>query len=310
MCSLLFVFLNVVMKWNDLIKNRNDKLWLVLRTKVFEEKIAGAFVYFRENGIEPILIKGWSVAIEYPEKHQRYFGDIDLCVPPALFEKASRLLLTDHGKTFKVDLHSGLRHLDTLEWDDLFGNTISKELEGVQIRILRAEDHLRVLCVHWLTDGGANKNRLLDIYYLIINHQGSFDWYRALEVVSRVRREWIVKTIGLLEKYYGLDISDFSFADEARELPGWFLKTMEAEWRDEVKLEPIHTTLSNAKAFFKQLKKRFPPNPIQATIDMEGSLDDSSRIYYQIGSVILRTIPSIRRIFETMLSFLRAKNNL
>jgi len=295
------------MSSSNLSESKNDKLWFILRLKVFEEKITGAFQYFRENGIEPILIKGWAASIEYPEKYERYFGDIDLCVAPEFFEKASELLLTETGRKFKVDLHCGLRHLDTICWEDLFENSVLKELDGVKIRILRPEDHFRVLTVHWLTDGGAVKERLLDLYYLLINHQKDFDWHRCLQTVSNVRRNWIIKMIGLLEKYCGLEISSLPFASESRDLPDWFIKTMESEWTDEIKLVPIHTTLLNARDFINQLRKRFPPNPIQSTIDMEGKIDNSSRVYYQIGSVFLRFKPSISRIFVTAKSHIFKK---
>ena len=33
----------------------------------------------------------------------------------------------------------------------------------------------------------------------------------------------------------------------------------------------------------KQIKKRIPPNPIQATIEMEGSFDARTRVQYQLG---------------------------
>lgn len=281
-------------------EKEDEKRWLILRTKVYEEKIKSAFGLFRANNIEPILIKGWAAAGEYPEKYRRTFSDIDLCVAPEDYEKSLKLIEVGEDRKLNIDLHCGLRHLDTLEWDDLFENCVSKLLDDVEIRILRPEDHLRVLCVHWLNDGGAYRERLLDIYYLLENHSDSFDWNRCLGKISESRRQWIIKTIAVVHKYHELNLSGMPFAGELEFIPGWFTGTLEKEWASETRLIPIHTLLGNRQEFWKQVKKRFPPNAIQATIDMEGAFDDKPRIFYQIGSVLYRLKPSLARVFKAL----------
>src|SRR5689334_18491570 len=114
----------------------NEKRWLILRTRVYEENIKAAFRMFRTSGIEPVLIKGWAAAREYPEKHRRIFGDTDLCVAPEAFEKASQIISSEEGKRLNIDLHRGLRHLDTLDWDDLYNNSRTVLLDDTEIRIL------------------------------------------------------------------------------------------------------------------------------------------------------------------------------
>lgn len=289
-------------------EKEDEKRWLILRTKVFEEKIKTAFGLFRTNGIEPVLIKGWAAAKEYPEKYQRVFSDIDLCVAPQNYEKSLKIIAAEEVKVLNIDLHCGLRHLDTLEWEDLFENSVPEFVDETEIRILRPEDHLRVLCVHWLTDGGAYRERLLDIYYLLENHSKSFDWERCLGKISQGRRDWIIKTIAVVHKYYPFDVSGLPFVGEMDQIPGWFIKTMEREWASETKLLPIHSLLNNRRELWKQIKKRFPPNAITATIDMEGPFDDSRRGFYQVGSIILRLKPSVIRVFNALKLHLRSKN--
>jgi len=285
-------------------EKEDEKRWLILRTKVYEEKIKAAFGLFRASNIEPILIKGWAAAREYPEKYRRTFSDIDLCVPPEDYEKSLKLIESGEGQKLNVDLHCGLRHLDTLEWKDLFENSVPELLDDVKVRVLRPEDHLRVLCVHWLNDGGAYKERLLDIYYLLENHTDNFDWDRCFGKISKNRRDWIIKTIAVVQKYHKLDVSKMPFGGELELIPDWFTKTLEKEWASEIKLLPLHTLLGNGREFWKQVKKRFPPNAIQSTIDMEGPFDDAPRIYYQIGSVVYRLKPSIARIFKSIKIYL------
>ncbi len=286
-------------------EKEDEKRWLILRTKIYEEKIKAAFKLFRTNAIEPILIKGWAAAKEYPEKYQRIFSDIDLCVSPDDYERSLKIVAGQEAKALNIDLHCGLRHLDTLEWEDLFENSVSELLDDVEVRILRPEDHLRVLCVHWLNDGGAYKERLLDICYLLENHASSFDWNRCFGKISRNRREWIIKTIAVAHKYYDFDVSELPFAGETKSMPGWFTKTLEREWASETKLLPLHTLLLDRSELWKQIKKRFPPNAIEATIEMEGAFDDSWRGYYQIGSIFLRLKPSLIRVYTSLKIHLR-----
>lgn len=278
----------------------NVDRWLILRARIYEERLKSAFHLFRENGIEPILIKGWAIAKEYPQQHQRVFNDLDLCVSPGLFDKGQRLLALEDFRKLNIDLHCGLRHLDTLEWDDLFENSVLVELDDVQVRILRPEDHLRILCVHWLTDGGAYKERLLDIYHLLENNAGRFDWNRCLGKVSQVRQGWIGVTIGAIRKYYNLDVSGIPIGVKEKSLPRWFIRTLEKEWASNTKLKPIHTLLQSRRELWRQIKKRVPPNAVQATIDMEGEFDDAPRFYYQVGSVFLRLKPSVRRVYNSL----------
>ena len=199
-------------------------------------------------------------------------------------------------------LHKGLRHLDKVEWDDLFDNSILVNCGERKIRVLRPEDHLRVLCVHWLNDGGREKEKLWDIFYAVKNRPADFDWERCLEIVSQKRRKWIIYTIGLTHKYLKLPIDDLSFAEESKRLPRWLIKTVEKEWDNPVGFKYLQSCLGSRKEFFEQLGRRFPPNPIQATISMEGDFDNPTRILYQIGDSFERLTPSIRRVWNVLRS--------
>ena len=285
----------------------DDYRWYLLRTKHLEQLMIGSFEAFRAEGIEPVLIKGWAAARNYPDRKPRFFGDIDLAVSRADYERALALVERPGSGANGVDLHCELRHLDTLEWQKLFARSELIDLDTTQIRILAAEDHLRVLCVHWLTNGGESKERLWDIYYAVQNRPKSFDWSKCLDVVSENRRGWIIATIGLAHKYLGLDIGDLPFADEAKSLPGWLTRCVEKEWDRAIVMRPIHTALRDPKAFLQQVRKRFPPNPIQATVDCEGRFDDGTRVGYQIRDVFIRLVPSVKRVVPTMLENAGAK---
>ena len=279
--------------------------WYLLSRKKSEASIVEAFAGFRRAGIEPVLIKGWAAALNYPDDKPRFFGDIDLAVSAADFARASELVNSPDPEITGIDLHRELRHLDTVDWNISFANSQLVSIEDEPIRILSAEDHLRVMCVHWLTDGAESKDRLWDIYYAVENRPISFDWEKCLGVVEPHRRGWIIATIGLAHRYLGLKIDDLPFADEARVLPGWLTRCVERGWSNAEPQRPLHTSMKDARLFVRQLRKRVPPNPIQATIDCEAAFDDRSRAGYQLRDVFIRLKPSIPRIVSTVFKKLR-----
>lgn len=280
----------------------DEHKWNLLHKKTQEVQALRAFTAFREKGIEPILIKGLAAAQFYPEPGSRASIDMDFAVPANDFDSASAVAVSPATKGIGIDIHRELRHLDTVEWDDLFENSRLLLVEGSDIRVLRPEDHLRVLCVHWLNDGGAYKDRLWDIYYAVENRPPDFDWERCLNSVSKIRRRWIVCTLGLTRRYLDLNLDDTPIKDEANDLPKWLIRELEREWASDVRLREMGLLLHDRAALFAQIKKRLRPNAIQATIEMEGDFDAKTQVFYQIGGVLKRIMPSIRRTSRTMFS--------
>lgn len=274
--------------------NQNLSKWKILQQKVFENRICKSFALFRENGIEPILIKGWAAARNYPVPTERLYTDIDLAVSEKDFENAVELAA--HSNLF-VDLHKELRHLDTLDWKTLKENSrlITPKIYHCPIRILSAEDHLRVLCVHWLNDGGAHREKLWDVYYAVANRPADFDWQKCLDVVGRKRRTWIICAVKLAERYLGLDIDDTPIARSGYELPVWVRKTVENEWNSAVKLRPLRFSPLDFKELYEQFKIRIPPNPIQATIEMDREFDERTRRFIQLENIIWRIGNRLKR---------------
>jgi hypothetical protein len=271
----------------------------LLRKRVAEDLILIAFRGFRSVGVEPVLIKGWAAARNYPPSRPRFFGDIDLAVSAADFER-STMLIKSGSEIGGVDLHRELEHLDTVNWETLIANSQLVQLDGEDIRILCPEDHLRVMCVHWLTDGGERRERLWDIFYAVSNRPAGFDWSKCLDVVSERRRQWVITCIGIGHKYLNLDLSGIPFADEARNLPIWLTRCLEREWAKNLEIRPLHSQLRYPRELLRQIRKRIPPNPIQATINCEGDFKSRTRIGYQIRDIFSRLGPSIKRVSSTL----------
>ena len=297
LCYSFFVAMAISITENTLT---DAARWNLLQKKAQEVRAVRAFDLFRKHKIEPILIKGLSAGRFYPDDRPRMSIDMDLAVSAKDFDAASEIAASGDANGLAIDLHRELRHHDTAGWDDLFENSEILEFDTGSIRVLRPEDNLRVLCIHWLTDGGSNKDRLWDVFYSIQNRHTDFDWDRFLSVVSPNRRRWLICTVGLAHKYLGLDLTGTPVETDALDLPDWLTKTVEREWASKTKAIPLEVTLNDPKMFLTQAVKRLRPNPIWATVQMEGSFDAKTRVFYQIGNAVSRIIPSSKRITQTL----------
>lgn len=277
-------------------KVNDDVRWGIIKQKANEENVRRAFHLFRQHEIEPILIKGVAVARYYPSDELRDSVDIDLAVSSADYLKADALIRSPEAVGLAIDLHNELRHLDTLAWNELVKNSETFALGDSRIRVLSPEDHLRVICVHWLTDGGANRERLRDIYYMVANREANFDWDRCLNVVDKKRRRYVTCVLGAAGLFMDLDLTGTPAEGAASKMPPWMVRSIEAEWNSPTPFRPLFVETKSLGQFFSQLRKRFPPNPITATILRGGSLDARTRIFYQLGTILDRAIPSIKNL--------------
>ena len=283
--------------------------WNLLQLRRFEFQIVKAFEIFRSHRLDPILLKGWAAARNYPPERHRVFADIDLAVSRDDYARAFELTHSATLNTINIDIHCELRHLDTLSWQTLYERSETIPLDGTDIRVLSPEDHLRVLCAHWLTDGGQYRERLWDIYYAIVNRPKDFDWKKCLGSVTAIRRNWVLTTIAITQKYLELDVGELPIENELPPIPKWMDDCLAKEWSSEVRLRSLHTCLDDRKLFFQQIRKRIPPNPIQATIESEAFFDDSSRISMQVKSVLRRITPSVQRVGRSVLGKLWRRNS-
>ena len=203
----------------DSIQITDKFRWNLLQKKALERNASRAFALFREKGIEPVMIKGLAAGQYYPPTEPRVSVDLDLAVSESDFATADKLARSAAADGLAIDLHRELRHLDTVSWEDLVANSVLMPLDGAEIRIPRPEDHLRIVCLHWLTDGGRVKERLYDVYYAVSKRQPTFDLDRFFGVVSPTRQRWLECTLGLTAKYIGLDLTDTPAAGAEKRLP-------------------------------------------------------------------------------------------
>jgi hypothetical protein len=273
-----------------------DHRWNLLQLRANEARVAEAFRLFRNENIEPVLIKGWSAARLYPVEKPRVFVDTDLAVPPPPIDSPPPVASNAAAKNILVDLHRGLRHYDPRGWDAVFSETVLIECAGELVRVLDPEANLRMLSAHWLNDGGADRERLWDIYYAVKNVPDGFDWDRCVDGAGSERRSWVVYAIALAHEYFGLEIETLPFRDDVERLPQWIRTAVEKEWASNLRLRDLRLCLNDPSMLIAQIRKRLPPNPIQATIEMGASLDDSRQAYFQARTLLRRAVFSASKI--------------
>lgn len=284
----------------------DEAKWHQLSHAANEQRVAETFKRL-DSAFDVILVKGWSVSRFYDAGHYRNSTDIDLLFSPT----TGRENLEDvEGlpDSIAIDAHFGPRHLDTLSFQDLFDRSYTVDLNDIPIRVLADEDNLRITSVHWLIDGGVNREKLWDVYYLVKNRKADFDWVRCLESNGPIRKTWVLAAIATARDHLDLDVSGIPEEAQTFVLPTWYKDTVEKEWKRGVYTRHrLSTVLTRPKLLFEQLKRKLPPNPIAATIDTETPIDNRSRTPAQIKSLTKKMSPFARGLGQRITYSIRGK---
>ena len=257
-----------------------------LQSAINEERITGAFCLLRDAVIEPILIKGWSIARLYPHPTLRAYGDVDLLVSPADF-RAARELLNQAG-VWWVDLHSELSELEGRSVSELFARSHTLDLQQNKVRVLCPEDNLALLARHLFKHGAWRPLWLCDIGVLIESLPATFDWNLSFGSDKR-RAEWISSAILLAHELLGANIDKVPMEVRSKRVPEWLTDAVLKQWstlwhRDHLPIQPrplMANSLGGAKTFLREVRERWP-DPIVATFNLEGRVNNFPRLPYQV----------------------------
>jgi hypothetical protein len=266
----------------------------VLQSGIHEEKIIKVFKLLREASIEPILIKGWAAAALYPSPGLRPYGDIDLFVRPQQYETARELLAGPSVKDCWVDLHKHLSELDDRSIQELFDRARRLPLKQESVTILSAEDHLALLAVHMLKHGAWRPLWLCDIGGAIESLPTGFDWELCLGR-DRTRSSWIRVALSLAHRLLGARLDAVPEKALARQLPEWLLESVLQQWEQPFASNqppmshpvPMSTVWRRPRMLLDALRQRWP-NPILATVSVNGRFNNLPRLPYQIGNCLMR----------------------
>jgi putative nucleotidyltransferase-like protein len=257
--------------------------------------------WLRGAGIEPLLGKGWAVARLYPEPGLRPYGDFDLCVSPEQYEPALAALGQPDAPRASVDLHRGLSRprdgqafslLDDRRLEELYERSQLVPLGDVEVRVLGAEDHLRLLCLHMLSHGACRPLWLCDVGAALEARPADFDWDWLL-TGDRRRTAGVIAALGLAHQLLGARIDDTPVAERARALPGWLVPTVLRQWSTPFRQRsPLAALPRHPAGAWREIRHHWP-NGMEATVGIGAPFNNWPRLPFQLASVAVRAIQFI-----------------
>lgn len=266
----------------------------LLQSAIHEEKIAKVFQLLRASSIEPILVKGWAAAALYPERGLRPYGDIDLIVRLQHFDLAAEILSQPNAKDCWVDLHKSPSEIDDRPLEQLFTRSRRLLIKEEPVTVLSAEDHLALQAVHLLKHGAWRPLWLCDIGAAIESLPAGFDWDICLGKNLK-RSHWIKTAIGLAARLLGARVDSLPDEVQKTRLPDWLVQSVLSQWEQPFAINqpPMSHPMPMSRAFrrpgtlIEALRQRWP-NPILATISVNGEFNTLPRLPYQLGNYLMR----------------------
>ena len=234
-----------------------------------EHRLPRLIADLRREGLDPLLIKGWSLVSLYPKAGQRPVGDIDLCVPPDQFPAAQRWLQGHPDQAREVDLHAGVSDLPDRSWEEVWQRSGQVEVQGGTVRILCPEDQLRLLCLHFTRHGGWRPLWLCDIAAAAESMPALFEWDHFL-AGNDVSSSWVRGMLALAGELLQASVP-------ALPLPRWVLESVLGAWEapkvgdSHSRVDrPLGSYLTRPWGWWRAIGQRWP-NALEAAFKMQAS---------------------------------------
>lgn len=269
---------------------------LSLQSEIHEQKIEKVFRLLREASVDAVLGKGWAAAGLYPDRPLRPYGDIDICIRPEHYQAAQKVLDSPELNDCQIDVHRHFSELDERRVDDIFDRSQVEPLGAEMIRKLGPEDHLALLAIHLLKHGAWRPLWLCDIGAAVESLPPSFDWEICLGR-NKTRAGWIVASIGLAHRLLRADIDDLPREAQPGELPAWLVENVLKQWNNPFAINqppmrhpiPMAAQWKSPRGLFNALRERWP-DPILATVSVNGSFNRIPRFPYQMANWMSRMV--------------------
>ena len=284
---------------------RQAYLYQTLRAAIQEQEIEAVFTLLSRAGVEALLLKGWAAARLYPEQGLRPFGDVDVCVRPAQVEEARRALTAPEVEHVHIDLHRDFDESDERSFDALYARGETLKLGEARVRVLAAEDQLRLMCVHMLRHGAWRPLWLCDVGAAVESRAEGFDWSRVLEG-DRRRARWVACALLLARELLGAHLEGTPVAGEAQRLPRWLVPEVLKQWETPLPSmqapmryrAPMRKYVRRPRGLWRDLLNRWP-NPIEATVRVGGEFNEWPRWPFQLANCFARAGRFLARTGES-----------
>lgn len=258
-----------------------------LEAALHERRLKHVIAVMRSFGAEPVLVKGWAIARLHREPGLRPYCDLDLCVLPDHYAAARAALRSPETGGGTVDLHPGFGKFYERQADQIFARSQLVSLGNLEVRVLGPEDNLRFLSLHLLRHGAVRPLWLADIAVLLESRTNDFDWDRCLSG-SRRQADWVACAIGLAHHLLGADVRGIPVETRAAHLPSWLVSPVLKAWGTPCETpRQVASFLRHPISLSRELLRHWP-NPIEATMTVEGSFNEVPRLPYQLRHVLSR----------------------
>jgi Uncharacterised nucleotidyltransferase len=273
-----------------------------LQTAASERHMSAALDLLRQAGLDPILFKGWAIAGHYPHAGMRPLGDIDIYLPEEDWWVARVVLARNPELNVPLDLEHADFSAFGSHWNDLRARSRLLPLGHSEVRVLGPEDHLALLCVHFLRHGAWRPIWLCDIAVALETRPSDFDWTICLGP-DRLTADRIACALGLAHQLLGADVEGTPVAQRAKRLPKWLVPAVLKQWDHPYANEhppfsygePIATCLRRPWHLLPALVRRWP-GPIEATVSVNGPFNELPRFPFQLANVAGRTAAFLARL--------------
>jgi hypothetical protein len=258
-----------------------------------EQETLRVLTALQAAGIRPLLVKGWSVARQYPQPGLRPYTDVDLVVRAdqrtgavAVLERLSPLIVS-------VDLHEAVSHGRGRE--PMTRRLQPAALGSVEVDLLGPEDELRLLSLHLLDHGAERMIWLCDLALLLDLRRAQLDWDYLLHGDPK-DSDAVLCALALASRVLGVSLEGTPAESRAARLPAWAVDCVFEAWGNGYRPHGQLGGLPRSPGAILQAARERWPNPIAATAWMRAPYNHFPRGPIQLAEYLRRAVAMVRRL--------------
>ncbi len=262
-----------------------------LQAALHEKNLEHVLGHFNAVGLTPIVFKGWAMARLYAKPGLRPYGDVDVLVD-ASEEAQARALLASLPSELHSFVDLDMRVLRRFLPDRRFGELVERSaletLGGARFRVLAAEDHLRLVCLHQLDHGGWRPLWLCDVAAFVESLPKGFSWEGCLAGNPRLS-EAVVALLNLAEELLGARLPPGA---PRASVPSWFRKATLRAWAGGFQAPPdslLELHRLGWRRATAAVRARWP-DPFTSTLHLRAPIRGLPRPIFQLAECARRAV--------------------
>jgi hypothetical protein len=188
------------------------------------------------------------------------------------------------GQVTRVDLQRDLDRFSLTPLEDVFARAERVPVGKANVLCPAPEDHLRLICLHFLEHGGWRPIWLCDVGAMLETIGPDFDWDLCLGS-DRLVRQQVLTVVALARALLDARLDAVPERYQLERLPRWLEHAIMKQWS-----RPSSAYFP--RPLFSRVLTRWPhtiaseiaarwPDPIRATFELGRELDDRPRWPYQ-----------------------------